>query len=528
MKITELNLSNFQQINELRRSEREQASVPDKLSEVGHAAAVAFLKSVPTNELSNYAVTMTDLPKVGVNPQSEHDTPIGIYFYPAKYYIEQATKKGVPYQHDAPYIQILKITTDQILHVSGMTEPEYKRDVQKLLGLDLITRLPPGDQDKVQKLSQESGKKSKIKKSGGKLWYVTWKLSELLQKRYHKESPIIWNWMLRQLGYKVVIDLGSGIIHENEPTQGVILAPIGSYQWIKTIENRSESNLKIRQDFKKNFNKMDFQQKGKFVQSLSDSDLETYLSLYPVLARFITDPAKFDPYLTNFRTAFMIKYIKNPSEEQQEKAVRTNPNVFPLIKNPSEKIQKIAVQEMGINLEHIPNPSEELINLALDSDGMAIEFVKTPTEYQKRIAVNNYGLAIWYIPNPSKDLQKEAVLDNPAALMGIKNPDPEVIDLGLRASPYTISNLKNPSDKLKMDAIGYHTTAFNYIKDPSEQVQMFLAEKTSDAVNMLLDRDIIPSQAVIDTAIRSFPKKKSSIMKAIKRYQAQQKEEADN
>lgn len=525
MKITELNSPNFQQITELRRSEREQAPVPDKFAEMGHSAAVTFLKSVPTNELFNYAVTMTDLPKVGVNLQSEHDTPIGIYFYPAKYYMEQATKKGVPYQHDAPYIQILKITTDQILHVSGMTEPEYKRDVQKLLGLDLITRLSPGERDKIQKLSQGSDKKSKIKKSGGKLWYVTWKLSELLGEKYHKESPTVWNWLLRQLGYKVVIDLGSSIIHENEPTQGVILAPMGSYQWVKTINNRSESDLKIRQDFKKNFNKMDFQQKVKFVQSLSDSDLETYLSLYPVLARFITDPAKFDPYLTNFRTAFMIKYIKNPSEEQQEKAVSTNPNVFPLIKNPSEKIQKIAVQNKGSNLEYIPNPSEELINLALHSNGRAIKFVKNPTEEQKRIAVNNTGLAIWHISNPSKDLQKEATLNNPAALMGIKNPDPEVIDIGLRARPDAISNFKNPSDKLKMDAIGYHTTAFNYIKDPSEQVQMFLAGKTSKAVEMILNKDIIPSQNVINTAIRAFPDKKSSIMKAIKRYQAQQEEE---
>lgn len=80
MKITDLNSPNLQQILELRRSEQERARVPEKASELGHPAAVAFLEN---KDRKRYAVTMTEIPKVGVNPSSGYNTPLGIYFLPS-------------------------------------------------------------------------------------------------------------------------------------------------------------------------------------------------------------------------------------------------------------------------------------------------------------------------------------------------------------------------------------------------------------------------------------------------------------
>ncbi len=151
-------------LSELRRSEREQASVPDKFAEVGHAAAVTFLKSVPKNERSRYAVTMTEIPKVGVNPSSDYDTPIGIYFYPAEYYLKKVVKERLPFQHNAPYIQILKFTTDQILYLGEVTAADYDRDVKKIQSLNL--GLSPGDQNVIKRLHQESARKARVKKPG--------------------------------------------------------------------------------------------------------------------------------------------------------------------------------------------------------------------------------------------------------------------------------------------------------------------------------------------------------------------------
>jgi len=104
-------------LSELRRSERERAAVPGKTAELGHAAALAFLAD---KDLSRYAVTMTELPKVGVNPRSKYNTPVGIYFYPADYYFDTIKKdETLPFQHSAKYINIIELTTNDIMYLDN-------------------------------------------------------------------------------------------------------------------------------------------------------------------------------------------------------------------------------------------------------------------------------------------------------------------------------------------------------------------------------------------------------------------------
>jgi hypothetical protein len=38
-------------------------------------------------------------------------------------------------------------------------------------------------------------------------------------------AHVMWNWIIRQLGYVAVRDGGEGIIHANEPTQGMVVDP---------------------------------------------------------------------------------------------------------------------------------------------------------------------------------------------------------------------------------------------------------------------------------------------------------------
>ena len=47
----------------------------------GHAAAVAFLSKIPNDELIHYGVSMTELPKLGINP-SKHSKFILTRTYP--------------------------------------------------------------------------------------------------------------------------------------------------------------------------------------------------------------------------------------------------------------------------------------------------------------------------------------------------------------------------------------------------------------------------------------------------------------
>ena len=100
------------------------------------------LKEIAKNHPNpdNLVVTFTAIDKVGINPKSDHDTPIGIYFYPIKYVIDK--KMEVPFMGDQPYINVCEFTRpDKILRIKsggtqGMDNPKLKslpgfEDVQK-------------------------------------------------------------------------------------------------------------------------------------------------------------------------------------------------------------------------------------------------------------------------------------------------------------------------------------------------------------------------------------------------------------
>lgn len=566
MKITDLNSPNAQQIQELRRSEREQMPAPDKLAEVGHGAAVEFLKSIPASERDRYVVTMTTLPKVGVNPRSEYNTPIGVYFYPAEYYMRRAAKGGLPFQDDAPYIQILKLTTDQILDLGKVSASAYAQDLQKIMNLDLITRLDAPQREEIQQL--DSSKHARVKTPGGRLWYVMWKVSDILEEQYQKSSHVIWNWILRQLGYKVVIDLGNKIIHQNEPTQGVILDSVGSYRWIKTIHNVPD--IKFRQQIKKNFSQMDNQQRARFVRALSLHDKRRYIEKYPQLINFLNDPAEIEGILKTYNTAKAIKYIPNPSERMQLAAVQANGSVIRWIDQPSEAVQLAAVRNHGMALQYITNPSDRVVAMAVNDNGEAIRFVENPSEEIQALALRDLPVYIKYIKNPTKKIQEYAVRMDAGAIQYIKNPskqlqlaavrehgaviqyipnptramkiaavksmaeslkyipdpDPELLLIAVRFNPRAIKYIKNPSEDLKFEAIRNQPVSFRFIKNPTEEMQLLAAALNISTIEILLDQGIMPSQAVVDAAIAAFPDEKSTILRDIRKFKAKQKKKS--
>jgi hypothetical protein len=82
---------------------------------------------------------MTDLPKVGVNPGSTYNTPLGIYFYPADYYV--VVRGRVPFQADANYINILQLTTNKILYLNQMDTTSMTAALDKLKQLPAVKNL---------------------------------------------------------------------------------------------------------------------------------------------------------------------------------------------------------------------------------------------------------------------------------------------------------------------------------------------------------------------------------------------------
>ena len=221
-------------ISELRRNP-EQNAARDR----GYKSVLAILRG---QDLENIGISMTELPKLGINPKSAFDTPIGIYFYPAYYFLQEAG--NVPFQEKAPYIQIFEFSKGNILDLANYNDSDFDRDLNRLV------EVYPNLADNIREFAANAEKAAKVKSLPGFLWYVTYELSQYLsfdptkqfrfKSKYKVHTPtssIKWNSIFRQLGYDAIIDDGEGIIHENEPTQGVIINP-RIVKMIKTIDNK--------------------------------------------------------------------------------------------------------------------------------------------------------------------------------------------------------------------------------------------------------------------------------------------------
>ncbi len=209
-------------ISELRRNPEQ-----NRQRDRGIATVAELLKG---RNLERVGISMTELDKLGVNPQSRYDTPIGVYFYPAEYYLSLGGH--VPFQRRAAYASVFEYG-GRVLTTTEYTEQDFQQDVERL------QQLYPDSEAKYwaeQAMDpDESEMQPRIDTPAGWLWFVTMRVC---YEQVYDWGPISkkttasrpkhvarWNQILRQLGYDVVVDLGQAVIHEGEPTQGVILNP---------------------------------------------------------------------------------------------------------------------------------------------------------------------------------------------------------------------------------------------------------------------------------------------------------------
>ena len=235
----------------------------------GFDGALQFLQQIAPAQLGEYGITMTTIPKVGVNPNAQDPTtPAGVYFYPAKYFITIKSKGAkLPFSDNAPYINILKLT--HATEVGEMPLEEYQRMRQKVVAA-------------IPKLSQEFGVSERsivsylnehmpdIKQSapgvtfGSTFWKALQGLSKSMLPFWTKvvqqfkgqkpnqnqaaRSTLIFNKMLRTIGISTAIDSVKAAIHNNEPAQGVILNPrdvqvVRQFSNNQTVKQASQQRL---------------------------------------------------------------------------------------------------------------------------------------------------------------------------------------------------------------------------------------------------------------------------------------------
>lgn len=178
-------------------------------------------------------ISFTEIDKLGINPKSGYDTPLGIYAYPVDY-VQEETEDGrwmraLPFAGKSEFATLFR-SNGNIVELDTMSPAEAREYYKKLAdiwvkhsGKDWKTSV-----DQVEAVVNEASKMALFPDYvGGRFWYVTMEIAGLLTLKLRKENKIsisIWNKLFRELGIDGCVDRGVGIIHSNEPNQAVFFS----------------------------------------------------------------------------------------------------------------------------------------------------------------------------------------------------------------------------------------------------------------------------------------------------------------
>ena len=167
----------------------------------------------------------SDLNKLGINPQSNFDTPLGIYGYPLdEHSWTDFVNKDLPFATERSFIHFFRAKNkDKILELDAMTMEEAFETWKKIVKSNNIEpqHLQHNDEhvgttvDNIEVFEVLSDA-ARIMTPGGRLWYHMWREAD--------DDIVRWNKMFRRAGIDGCVDRGKGIIHHAEPSQGVFFS----------------------------------------------------------------------------------------------------------------------------------------------------------------------------------------------------------------------------------------------------------------------------------------------------------------
>ena len=192
----------------------------------------------------NAFISFTELDKLGINPNSDYGTPLGIYCYPIKlaykYYKEKDKSflYSLPFATDKKYFNIFKVKDFDKVITENYTKEQLEEDYNKLKELYPNSKIYNKDFNLFNyKTEHNAGIPfyKHIKYPFAKLFFLTHEINMY---------PIKWNKIFRELGYEGFIDPGYSIIHRGEPCQAVFFS-IKNIEIIDRFENTKKSNIKV-------------------------------------------------------------------------------------------------------------------------------------------------------------------------------------------------------------------------------------------------------------------------------------------
>lgn len=199
--------------------------------------------------------------KIGMNPMSSYDTPIGIYTYPLKaYWAIISDYDRIPFVKEAPYVYVLRPKNPgNVALNSTYSQQDYINDKESLqeifskFDLEAMTNSIDSHYDRTPLQSFMSLTRSIARK------IVATSLP-------NGKVPVIWTQIMRRFYDGISDDTGDSIIHGNEPTQAVFW----NMAYLKTVDfiDRTKGGKDTYYD-----NKSKWKGVGSFKRILPDSKI---------------------------------------------------------------------------------------------------------------------------------------------------------------------------------------------------------------------------------------------------------------
>ncbi len=160
--------------------------------------------------------------KIGINPKSTYNTPIGVYCYPIKAYWNNIKSNRIDFAGHQPHLYVFKAKRpERLLVASKYTIDDYTKDFEKLE--EIFGKIYDiGELE--DKLSIYSSDYFDSDRPAQLFWTLTREIAHKLknEKGIKSAIPVIWTQILRRFYDGVVDDMNWGFIFHAEPTQAVL------------------------------------------------------------------------------------------------------------------------------------------------------------------------------------------------------------------------------------------------------------------------------------------------------------------
>lgn len=222
--------------------------------------------SVGNSVVLNLFVSLTAIPKLGINPRSHYNTPLGVYAYPAEYVVQKVGRKlpldKLPFAGEEPWANIFRVKDDSnIIDLDEVTEEMYDQYCQRFAEIlnKRFTSSIETTNKVIARFKEEANSAARVKTAGGKLWYVSMETSKQLTGLYREKSnSITWNKLFRDVGIDGFVDMGKGIIHPSEPTQAVFFS-MRPIEILDRVQNKYSPDTQEKQRLKGQAKKGEFE-----------------------------------------------------------------------------------------------------------------------------------------------------------------------------------------------------------------------------------------------------------------------------